>query len=564
MRGDTHNTALRDFALVPKEAMQGGSIIGLNVGQDRAAATRSSWQSGGSDHGAEVRSVRSRKSWHQEGRRQSLTEQIVGGGDGARCSIVGDAYEEEFAEPEPGEESAPQRRKSLAETVTEAQRKTLLDDHFVREMERKDPALMVWLRSSAGFLAQLGLFAFYVGLDCSKSIFTSKALKGGPMTVSQSIPICQSMLQIILGIASAVSFLGKPALKDIFDIGKIIKYSPVALIFAAAQSFQVLSYSMLSAGTIKILGQARLLQTALLSKLLLGKDYMLTQWTVIIMIVMSAAVFCSGAAEWKSRYSCMGGLGKLASSSDADATLAAAVRDWEDGGSGNLLRECMVGADSADADNFLIGVCYVFIYLFLSDMASIISESFMKGETDTPYYIQKVWAELAGFPSAILMSVCIPLLQNTIGRPEDEWRPNMWWSSNCGDPEWYSNRPRAQDAEVDESCGGLFLNWRGAVVLALLFSTTHSWCSGLVVKKLSSLMKLLGKCASLALVYFIGDCWLLAKPGQEPAPVCVIAALMVMVGTFTFMNIKAPKKEEPAAPVADANPAIEMPTRGAA
>lgn len=486
----------------------------------------------------------------------SWAEHIVGGGDGARCSLVGDAYEEELVEPAPGDEPVPERRKSLAESVQEAQRRTLLDETFVAELERKEPAMVMWLKSSAGFLAQIGLFVFYVGLDCSKSIFISKALNGGVATVSQSIPIVQSFLQICLGILSAVSFLGTQALDDIFDMKQILKYAPVALIFAAAQSFQVLSYSMLSAGTIKILGQARLLQTALLSKFLLGKDYMLTQWTVILMIVMSAAVFCSGAAEWKSRYSCMAGLDTLAGSPDANA-MAVAMQGWRGNSSDNVLAECRVDAESSD-DDFFMGACAVFAYLFLSDIASIMSEMFMKGETDTPYYVQKVWAEIAGFPSAILMSIVMPILQSFL-EPDDEskWRPNMWWSSVCGSQEWFN-----QDVN-DQRCGGLFLNWRQAVVCALLFSTTHSWCSGLVVKTLSSLMKLMGKCASLALVYFIGDCWLLAKPDQKPAPVCVIAALMVMVGTFTFMNLKPPKKEAPAAPAANAGPAIEMPARGA-
>ncbi|CAE7824484.1 unnamed protein product [Symbiodinium sp. KB8] len=218
---------------------------------------------------------------------------------------------------------------------------------------------------------------------------------------------------------------------------------------------------------------------------------------------------------------------------------------------------CVMGAnaegDATDNSDFLKGMLYVFIYLALSDCGSIATERFLNDE-DSPYYLQKTWLEIGGLPCAIAMSFIVPLTLQLIGSfsddglgrkgPPPKWESQMWWKedSRCSDPDWAS-----QDKNMN-FCGGFFRNWTMAAVVALFLSMTHSWLSGLVVKKLNSVIKLMGKCASLALVFFVGDCWLLRK--QDPPVLCMIAALMVMTGTFTFMNIKPPKKEAESPPPA--------------
>lgn len=145
----------------------------------------------------------------------------------------------------------------------------------------------------------------------------------------------------------------------------------------------------------------------------------------------------------------------------------------------------------------------------------------MKEGSSTPFYVQKVVLELAGLPIAFLMSFAIPVFQEFIGAPNHLWEHTQWWK-----PEY-----------------SLFVGWeRSAVYVALLISTTHSWMAGLLVKKLSSVMKLLAKCCSVAGVYFIGDCWLLKT--LTPPMVCTISALNVVAGTYTFVKCKPDKKEE--------------------
>ncbi|CAL1162681.1 unnamed protein product, partial [Cladocopium goreaui] len=374
-----------------------------------------------------------------------------------RCSVAGDDFE---ALEQPEQEEARQRELSdrVAQSFDQLRRETLLDPGYVQELQRQVPGRLLWLRSSFGLLLQVALFSVYVGLDCGKTIFNSMALKGKLKIVPQSLPICQALLQVIIGISTAFSLVGKPAFAEAFDWQKILKFLPVALVFSAAQSFQVI-------------------------------------WRV-------------SKEDDKMRWTCFEEL-------KVNRTLipqACAMGDFEG------------AADNSQAvqTSMALGLCYVFTYLILSDIGSIMCERLLKDEEGKPYYIQKTWMEIGGFPCAILMSFLVPLLQQFLGVAESRWRPQMWWMQNekCGDENWL-----AEDEKNLNYCGGFFRNWTWAAAVALLLNTSHSFLSGLVVKKLNSVVKLMGKCASLALVFFVGDCWLLRV--HEPSILCMLSAVIV-------------------------------------
>merc|ERR1712136_614723 len=52
--------------------------------------------------------------------------------------------------------------------------------------------------------------------------------------------------------------------------------------------------------------------------------------------------------------------------------------------------------------------------------------------------------------------------------------------------------------------------------VAVAFSFGQSWMSGVIVKLMSSVVKLVGKCVSLAMVYFVAECWVLYNPAKPP------------------------------------------------
>jgi hypothetical protein len=189
--------------------------------------------------------------------------------------------------------------------------------------------------------------------------------------------------------------------------------------------------------------------------------------------------------------------------------------------------------------NIMLGLMYVGIYLFVSDVASIVSEKFLKEDAGTPFYVQKVAIEFSGLPTSIAMSFIIPFFQKAMQVDKKRYEAAMWWDSRID----HLDPPKCKlgkDDPCDSVANFFFQGWGGAVLLSLFFNCAGSWLSGMVVKKMSSVMKLLGKVISLAVVYFLGDMWLLA---DDPMPhlAQTLCQFIVMLGTYTFLNIKAPK-----------------------
>jgi hypothetical protein len=179
------------------------------------------------------------------------------------------------------------------------------------------------------------------------------------------------------------------------------------------------------------------------------------------------------------------------------------------------------------------------MYLFLSDVGSIISEKMLKDETETGFYAQKVTMEVIGCPVAFLMSVVVPVMMRLVHEPDTSLE---WWNGHC-----YDAHKQRCDASLDPDgtwcqCNNFFMNWNvWPVWVAVAFSFGQSWMSGVIVKLMSSVVKLVGKCVSLAMVYFVAECWILYNPARPPTASQHVAALCVLVGTYMFMTYKPPK-----------------------
>jgi len=201
-----------------------------------------------------------------------------------------------------------------------------------------------------------------------------------------------------------------------------------------------------------------------------------------------------------------------------------------------------------EAQNMIKGFSYLAIYMFLSDVGSLISEKFLKEQANTPLYVQKVATELSGFPVSVLMSVLLPFFQLSLiaatdSKAETKIRSSMWWTGThmeppCKEPPW----PPCRSVEENN---WLFPGWGFGALLALSFNCLGSWLAGMVCKRMSCVMKLLGKVMSLGVVYFVGDCWIMKKEGRTPPLMCTLAQFIVMAGTYSFLNIKVPKPSTP-------------------
>merc|ERR1711908_85914 len=110
------------------------------------------------------------------------------------------------------------------------------------------------------------------------------------------------------------------------------------------------------------------------------------------------------------------------------------------------------------------------------------------------------------------MSFCVPYLQKSMNMGEAKYMPGMWWLSECSFHD-YKGEPQVCGWKK----GGLFRDWHEpGVWLCLTFLVAQSWCSGLLVKTFSSLVKLLGKVVSVGLIYFVADLWLTRPADAYP------------------------------------------------
>jgi len=177
------------------------------------------------------------------------------------------------------------------------------------------------------------------------------------------------------------------------------------------------------------------------------------------------------------------------------------------------------------------------MYLFLSDVGSIISEKMLKDEVQTGFYTQKVTMEVIGCPVAFLMSIVVPLIMRAVDEPDVSLE---WWTGHC-----YNKARVLCNPDFDGSqcqCNSFFMNWNlWFVWVAVAFSFGQSWMSGFIVKLMSSVVKLVGKCVSLAMVYFVAECWVLYNPARPPTGSQHVAALCVLVGTYMFLTFNPPK-----------------------
>jgi len=435
--------------------------------------------------------------------------------------------------------------RQVSESFAKLEQDTLLDPDLKKKLESEKPETVSWLRSHMGFLLQVFAFCLFVGIDVGKAVFTSKALKG-TRTVSQSIAVVQSLLAVVIGSLTTLCFDGPAGLRRAVSAQQLLKFAPQSVIFAIAQCVGFLSYRELPAGTIKILGQARLMQTAALSTLVLKRKYVSLQWIMLVSIVLAAVNFIMGKnmagaffseqRDNEAHLACLASTAHLLNSS-LTTPIDLSQPQW------SCLTHAFTPAGGT-GDNVALGLAYAGMYLFLSDVGSIISEKMLKDEVQTGFYTQKVTMEVIGCPVAFLMSIVVPLIMRAVDEPDVSLE---WWTGHCYNKARVPCNPDFDGSQCQ--CNSFFMNWNlWFVWVAVAFSFGQSWMSGVIVKLMSSVVKLVGKCVSLAMVYFVAECWVLYNPARPPTGSQHVAALCVLVGTYMFLTFSPPKPKPTGGP----------------
>lgn len=154
------------------------------------------------------------------------------------------------------------------------------------------------------------------------------------------------------------------------------------------------------------------------------------------------------------------------------------------------------------------------------------------------------------------------------GHRADRWAPQMWWASDGSNfmgsqaaIDWCYDPGRQHHHRVvgpfpggcGLAAGGLWRDWNNLAPWgALFFGSAQSWGAGFLVKLLSSVVKLLAKIVSLGGVFFLGDCWILYEGDEGNLQPAGVAAVQVILLTYTFLTLQLPKEEEVAAPKGEA------------
>jgi len=169
-----------------------------------------------------------------------------------------------------------------------------------------------------------------------------------------------------MGLASMLD--GGLGVRKCLDLRRALKLMPIAGAFCAAQIFALQALRAFDAGSLKIIAQANLPTTALLSWLVLGRRYSVKQWLAIALLLVATVAF-----------------------------LEVRMLFFEP------VRRTQADEGPNRTPDKVIGMLYFLSGIALSCFASIFAEMFLKNRYDVPFYIQKTNLMFGELVAACLM-----------------------------------------------------------------------------------------------------------------------------------------------------------------
>lgn len=410
------------------------------------------------------------------------------------------------------------------EDVAAGEQKTLLRPDIEAKLDEDHPETSSWLKSLGGFMLQYGIILFAVLLACYEAVLKGKAAtvadmdmygfafkqakksvvtgiedekvvlgyaspeiekdgeaqnmwqfdmkaRAGEFTYEFStITLWTSVLSIIVGLVLAAK---NRELKFVFSMESLkmcMIFQPAAIGFAISQFMGFFNLTFLDPDVLKVLDQSRLIVTALVMVVMLGKRYSRATWNSLIVITLASIMY---------------GITKM---SLRDVSSLEKLKDKIVKGDfkGNLnIKDLDVkasGDDAADSGKFVIGFLLVIVNATVMAFAGVWAEKKMKAYKSTPFYIQKMYLEIGGMLSslAFLYGITPPMKKALKGRD---------------DP-----------ATVNVLGYNPFAGWSNPYVIVLfIVFFSKNYLQGILVKRMSSLVKQLSQVVATALVYFASN-----------------------------------------------------------
>jgi len=215
------------------------------------------------------------------------------------------------------------------------------------------------LRQYAELWQVAWLVFLFVALDASKSLAVSWAATHGRMCAP--LVICaKNVLSIAVGMAMAFILDGPGGLRGCLDVRRALRVLPIAGAFSAAQMCALRALHTFDPGSLKIIAQVNLPATALLSWLVLGRQYSLRKWLAIVLVLVSTMAF-----------------------------LQVRIIFFEPAQRGANIGGGEVDDGSRRSPEKILSMALFLIGIALSCLASIFAEMYLKDRYHIPFYIQK-------------------------------------------------------------------------------------------------------------------------------------------------------------------------------
>jgi hypothetical protein len=445
------------------------------------------------------------------------------------------------------------RRNSASEVLAQVGRKTLLSPEVVQELESNEPETLSWLQSASGLLLQVAMLAFYVMIDTAKGLSSKWAMETGKVQAS-ALVLLNQFASILIGFGMIVKFEGlEKAKAAAVDIEAIKRFAFVAMLFTASTILNIMAYgTALDAGTVKILGQFRLVLSALMSRFILGRNYTFNHWMMLLIITITALAFYMGTEQRdEATKAHLKSMTPEECFMDYDPRIAKATG-----------AKCIIVDDdgtvlgTSQQGSKTLGIMYLGAWILTIVSASLITEKFLKASGKTPFYIQKMQLEMSGVWVSIFSAFFVPAVVQG-----GAWDPlaakRLWWSSTeltC----------EGKEDKITVGGNGLFEGFYGRAFVQLGCAILQGWLGGIIVKRFSTVVKNIAKSLSLILTVFSNEILFWECHDEPLSSTMYLLSISIFCSTVVFSQLgedgaKPQAKPELAVPAGPGAPAVPLP-----
>lgn len=375
-----------------------------------------------------------------------------------------------------------------------------------------------------GFLCLVLVMVSVYEVILKEKVVTRQAAGARPFNLS-SLIIWNSILSITIGVVVAANTGEMGLLLNSKTFSLLLRCTPAGCAFSFAAYLQFVILMYLPSDVFKVLEQSRLIVTASLSYLFLGRRQGRISWIMLVIVTFASATY--------------GVVRASAPMADSHHDLLLFAQDLMGGDGYNVTKPGAVGLDAAlfpseimgcmgkacrhsklpnrtaltglltgrkgmrsvkqllakeelaeeigkyvrdlrlesPKEPHTVGVLLTCLYVFIMCGASVQSESVLKDEGSLPFYIQKVYLEVP--------VLCFALFNMKVISP------------------WLESKGIGRTSPVEAFFVDPFGGWDShLVMLTFFFFSTKSWFSGLCVKVLSTLTKQVCAVLAVGLTYF--------------------------------------------------------------